>query len=254
MRQCSHAIQSSRQRQNEAGIVRILPTRGGQPALGRLLHLLHTTSGTDWNPSTLTGFMSLSGTTLIGDRLRYRFFDRRCTVPRQQALALRARDGCSPDGLDARDNDRKIAADADKDRRFAASPGNSYPGTPINGRRMTSEITDPVQAVAPRPDPKEHRRSPPLSVKDPSWNNSSTGSPKSNEGVRSDTCPVPARDLPGRRRASTPCASGRMSAGRTMAARSARSTRQGCPGPARARRLTDERVTHISPAIARKAR
>ena len=113
---------------DEDGIVCIPSVRGEASAEERLLRLLETAFGADWNDGVLARLFAEAGSANLDDWLRNRFFEQHCKLFHDRPFIWHIWDGRRHDGFHALINYHKLAEGNDKGRRLFESLIYSYLG------------------------------------------------------------------------------------------------------------------------------
>ncbi|WP_293688063.1 Eco57I restriction-modification methylase domain-containing protein [Thiolapillus sp.] len=114
--------------EDEDGIVCIPSVRSERSAQERMLQLLHTAHGDDWNDGILTKLLAESGCISLDDWLRNKFFDEHCKLFQHRPFIWHIWDGRKRDGFHALVNYHKLAEGDGKGRRLLESLTYSYLG------------------------------------------------------------------------------------------------------------------------------
>ena len=114
--------------EDEDGIVCIPSVRSERSAQERMLQLLHTAHGEDWNDGILTKLLAESGCISLDDWLRNKFFDEHCKLFQHRPFIWHIWDGRKRDGFHALVNYHKLAEGDGKGRRLLESLTYSYLG------------------------------------------------------------------------------------------------------------------------------
>ncbi|MEW8279845.1 MAG: N-6 DNA methylase [Candidatus Thiodiazotropha sp.] len=110
------------------GIVCIPAIRGERPAHERLLQLLHTSWGDEWNDGIFAKLLADTGSSNLDDWLRNGFFEQHCKLFNHRPFIWHIWDGRKRDGFHALVNYHKLAEGGGKGRRLLESLTYSYLG------------------------------------------------------------------------------------------------------------------------------
>jgi len=114
--------------EDDDGAVCIPSVRGERPAQERLLQLLHTAYGENWDDGILTKLLAACGSASLDDWLRNQFFDEHSKLFQHRPFVWHIWDGRKRDGFHALVNYHKLAKGDGKGRRLLESLTYSYLG------------------------------------------------------------------------------------------------------------------------------
>ena len=193
--------------EDEDGIVCIPSVRGERPAADRLLQLLHVAYGDDWHDGILAELLSKSGSASLDDWLRNQFFDEHCKLFQHRPFIWHIWDGRKRDGFHALVNYHKLAEGDGNGRRLLESLTYSYLGDWITRQQdgvkrgeggaedrlgAALELQNRLVAILEGEPPFDlFVRWKPIKEQPIGWE------PDINDGVRLNSRPFMAQDLPG---------------------------------------------------------
>ena len=193
--------------EDEDGIVCIPSVRGERPGAERLLQLLHTAYGGDWNDGILATLLAEAGSASLDDWLRNRYFEEHCKLFYHRPFVWHIWDGRRRDGFHALVNYHKLAEGDGNGQRLLESLTYSYLGDWISRQhdgvkrgdggaedRLAAalELQKRLVAVLEGEPPFDlFVRWKPIEEQAIGWE------PDINDGVRLNIRPFMAQDLPG---------------------------------------------------------
>ena len=196
-------------RADEDGIICISPVRGEPPAEDRLLGLLATAYGEAWNDGVLSKLLAEAGSPSLDDWLRNRFFDQHCKLFNRPFI-WHIWDGRRRDGFHALVNYHKLTEGNGKGRQCLEALTYSYLGDWITRQqdgvkrgeggaddRLTAalELQKRLVAILEGEPPFDlFVRWKPIEEQPIGWE------PDINDGVRLNSRPFMAADIPGGKR------------------------------------------------------
>ena len=121
--------------QDDDGIVCVPAVRGERPAAERLLQLLHAAYGDDWHDGILAKLLAEPGSASLDDWLRDIFFEEHCKLFHHRPFIWHIWDGRKRDGFHALVNYHMLAEGDGKGRRRLESLTYSYLGDWISRQR-----------------------------------------------------------------------------------------------------------------------
>ena len=194
-------------RADEDGIICISPLRGESSAEDRLLGLLAAAFGDAWNDDVLSKLLTEVGSPSLDDWLRNRFFDQHCQLFHNRPFIWHIWDGRRRDGFHALVNYHKLAEGDDKGRRCLESLTYSYLGDWITRQQdgvrrgeggaddrlaAALELRKRLEAILEGKPPFDlFVRWKPIEEQPIGWE------PDINDGVRLNSRPFMATDIPG---------------------------------------------------------
>ena len=192
---------------DEDGIICISPVRGESSAADRLLGLLTAAFGDAWNDGVLSKLLAEVGSPSLDDWLRNRFFDQHCQRFHNRPFIWHIWDGRRRDGFHALVNYHKLAEGSGKGRQRLESLTYSYLGDWITRQkdgvrrgeggaddRLTAalELQKRLAAILEGEPPFDlFVRWKPIQEQPIGWE------PDINDGVRLNSRPFMAADIPG---------------------------------------------------------
>ena len=192
---------------DEDGIVCIPSVRGEVPAGERLLGLLAAAFGDAWHDGVLPNLLAEAGSATLDDWLRDRFFELHCKVFHHRPFIWYVWDGRRSDGFHALVNYHKLVADDGKGRRCLESLTYSYLGDWISRQKdgvqrgeggaedrlaAALELQRRLVAILEGEPPFDiFVRWKPIDEQPVGWD------PDVNDGVRLNSRPFMADDIPG---------------------------------------------------------
>ena len=194
-------------RADEDGIICIPSVRGEPSAEDRLLGLLSAAFGEAWNDGVLSKLLAEASSSSLDDWLRNRFFEQHCQLFRNRPFIWHIWDGRRRDGFHALVNYHKLAEGDGKGRRCLESLTYSYLGDWITRQqdgvrrgeggaddRLTAalELQKRLEAILEGKPPFDlFIRWKPIQEQPIGWE------PDINDGVRLNSRPFMAADIPG---------------------------------------------------------